>query len=343
MIDREVYKDYLLSVLPYAKLASNNNEIVCRCFYCDDHSRHLYISIPNDNNELSYYNCFRCPAKGIMTDKTLQEWNIYDDNIAKMLIDHNRNIKIHHKYINNNSIIYNTRIGNYISNIDIANTKLSYINNRLGISLSARDCIDLKIVLCIRDLLYINNINTYTRNISIIDEFNTSFIGFLSLDNRYINLRRIIDEGILYEGIDKRYINYDIYNANNIGYKFYIIPTTINLLLPYRIKLHIAEGPFDILSIYLNLRHKEYGIYASCNGMDYIGIFKQIILYIKTTYIELHIYPDNGNGGEEFKLRDIKSICIHMNIPLYIHRNIYNNEKDMGVPINRIKEKIYMI
>ena len=93
MIDKEVYTKFLLSHLPNAKIASGGSEVNCKCMYCSDNKRHMYVSIPKNPNDPSMYNCFKCGARGIVTDTVLQEWNTYDDSIAVALINHNKNIK----------------------------------------------------------------------------------------------------------------------------------------------------------------------------------------------------------------------------------------------------------
>jgi hypothetical protein len=300
----------------------------------------MYISIPENDNEPSKFNCFRCPAKGIVTDKTLTEWGIYDDNIAIMLINHNKNIK-GGRYIFQRDVA--RLVYRYSKRDKLTMDKLQFINNRLGTCLTIDDCLRLKIILNLKDLLTQNNITTYTRHESIVNELDLGFMGFLSLDNSFVNLRRIVAPGKVYHSIDQRYVNYNIFNKFDNAERFYTIPTTIDLSSTERIKLHIAEGPFDILSIYLNLRHQEPGIYTCIAGNNYIGILRHFILTMKLNYIELHVYPDEGNGGEESKMLSIVNFCNPMGIPIYIHRNRMPGEKDMGVPIERIQEEIYQI
>ena len=86
-----------------------------------------------------------------------------------------------------------------------------------------------------------------TRYPNIIDQLDHGFLGFLSYDNAFINMRNLDIVKDIYEGINRRYINYNIFNKYDNTNKFYVIPTNINM--EYPIKLHIAEGPFDALSI----------------------------------------------------------------------------------------------
>jgi hypothetical protein len=118
-------------------------------------------------------------------------------------------------------------------------------------------------------------------------------------------MRRTCDEGIVYKGIDKRYINYKIFDKFDTSERFYTIPTRVNLNNPYRTKIHIAEGPFDILSIYENLRHREEGIYTSIAGSNYKGLAMYFLERYKLPFTEIHFYPDNDNIASTSKINEI--------------------------------------
>ena len=137
----------------------------------------------------------------------------------------------------------------------------------------------------LKDLLRENHINNLTRDINIVDQLDINFLGFISIDNAFLNMRRLCNPGCVYSSIDKRYINYKIYDKFNTSQRFYTIPTTIDLATPNRIKIHIAEGPFDILSIYTNIRKGEPGIYTSVAGSNYIGVILYLLENIKITFI----------------------------------------------------------
>ena len=57
--------------------------------------------------------------------------------------------------------------------------------------------------------------------------------------------------------------------------------------------------------------------------------------------MEVHVYMDTDiSNSVIYELRDI---CEVFMLPLYIHKNMYPNEKDFGVPISRINESIQRI
>ena len=122
-MDPKYYMDTLLSELkPWAKRASGYKEIVTRCKYCSDskdqRQGHFYISNITED-EPSYYNCFKCPAQGLITPAKLMEWGIYDSNFLLELAEHNKRVlKFSKNQRFNNNIVYK------INNRSITDDKL---------------------------------------------------------------------------------------------------------------------------------------------------------------------------------------------------------------------------
>lgn len=343
-MDIQNYKNFLMSVIPSAKPASGGKFINCRCFNCPDSAdpshRHMYIKIPENQSEPSWYYCHLCHCSGIITHKTLIQWNIYNEKIAVELLEHNRKCSRSQKNIKYFDRSVYTISNTYTSDNDNTAIKLDYINKRLGTSFTYQELRDLKVILNLYDVLNSNHITNLTRDKSIVDQLDANFLGFLSIDNAFCNMRRLCDKGLVFESIDKRYINYKIFDKFDTSERFYTIPTRVDLNSPSRIKLHIAEGPFDILSIYKNIRHEEPGFYTSIAGSNYIG---QIMYFLETfmlPYVEIHLYPDNDQYGSMKSMERINQTLSIFNMPLYIHRNMYPGEKDFGVSPDHIDEQI---
>lgn len=344
MIDSYKYRNYLLSRIPTAKSASGGKVINCRCFECPDgksiNSKHFYISIPQAKDEPSLYYCHKCHCSGVVTYKKLIEWDIYDEAIAIEITEHNKVCSIksnNSKYFDRS--VYNL-INNYISDDEVTKTKLQYLNNRLGYTFTYQELMKLKICLNLNDLLMTNHIQKLTRDQSIVNQLDSNFLGFISIDNAFLNMRRLCPEGKLYKSIDSRYINYKIYDKFDTSERFYTIPTELDLSIPERIKINIAEGPFDILSIYKNLRKEERGIYTSIAGSNYMGIAMYFLQMFKLPYVELHYYPDNDKYGSNYVMSRIKSLLDPIGAPFYVHRNLATGQKDFGVSPDKIKESI---
>ena len=345
-MDINNYREFLLSNIPTARSASGGKFVACRCFYCPDgkskDTRHFYIHIPESNDDPSWYYCHKCHNTGIITNKTLLEWGVYDNNIGQELINHNKKCS----RLTKNSKYYNQivlNIKNIINDSDMTRVKLDYINNRLGQNFSIKDLSELKICLNLLDLLNGNYIDKFTRDPRVVEQLNANFLGFISIDNSFVNMRRLCDEGLVIKSIDNRYVNYKIYDKFDTSNRFYTIPTKVNLCNPERVKIHIAEGPFDILSIYTNLRNREPGIYTSIAGSNYLGITFYMLNTFKVPYFELHYYPDNDESGSKEVMDKMVHYLKPFNCPIYIHRNMYEGQKDFGVDLNHITESVILM
>lgn len=333
--------NFIKSSIPDAKEASGGKELVCHCRYCQDSKDHghMYIKVPQEKNDPILFHCFKCQTSGIVDSRTLIDWGIYDPvmglEVDKINKDASKNLR---------SSGYNRKwykFNNHVYDTDLALAKLEYINNRLGTNLSLDECLRNKIIFNLQDVLTFNNIKNYTRSNNIVEQLNYNFLGFLSLDNNFVNLRRLCDEGLVYDTIDKRYINYNIHGKQDNTEKMYILPTTIDLTDPRRVNIHIAEGPFDILSIRYNLRKNEDGIFAAITGSGYKGLVIHLINTFKIFYFNLHVYPDNDQFGGRKMIEELVDIIRPYGSILYEHRNTLEGEKDFGVPSDRINEVIY--
>ena len=57
-------------------------------------------------------------------------------------------------------------------------------------------------------------------------------------------------------------------------------------------------------------------------------------------YTEIHLYPDNDKYGSMDNMNRIANFIRPLQIPLYIHRNLYEGEKDFGVSKDKIIEQV---
>ena len=335
----EALKEYLI-LNNNAKTASGGREIVKRCHICGDSrdhtDAHMYIGV-RDN--VIVYNCFKCAAKGVVDAKFLHDIDCYDQNIIYLCQSQNVAARDSKQYSSGSLMRYNPKSLLFpISTNDFAAKKISYIQNRLGIQMDQSSISKFKIVLNLKEFLSFNGIDKYTRDPNMVDLIDKFFVGFLSMDNRYVILRRLVPEGKLPEYIDTRYVIYNIFGVNSSS-KFYVIPTEINTLAP--ISIHIAEGVFDIISIYSNLPRFENSIYGAISGNSYSSFINYIMMTYGLTSFDLHIYPDADVS--DYNMNKIKQNLSIFNIRIFIHRNGYQNEKDYGVRKDRIIDNIIRI
>lgn len=335
-MDAEYYAQFLLANLPVAKFASGRSEIVCRCQYCADSKNpnkgHFYISIPKNENDLSFFHCKKCGSFGMVTHNKLIEWGIYDPNIAVDLQVHNKNaLNNPVNFIYKRGVIHNIKY-NHITDDKLSRFKLKYINDRLGLKLDFDDCLREKIILNLSDLLGANKLEL-TRHPNIIEALDCNFVGFLSHDNSFVNMRNLEISDNLYEGIDRRYINYNLFKNMDNTNKFYAVPNNIDIMRP--VDIHIAEGPFDILSVYHNIiGHTNNQIFTSIGGNRYKGMIKYLITNLGIMLFNLHFYVDND--VPDYIIEDIAILLEPFQCHFYIHRNRFPGEKDYGVPSNKI-------
>lgn len=340
-MDANVYKNLLLATLkPWARPAGKNH-VLTRCKYCPDSKTyshgHFYISIPEDgSDEPSQFYCQKCHTGGYVTTQRLLEWGIVDEQLYSEIGQYNRRILSlpkNKKYVSLDILpISNSRI----TTDELTMKKLGYINSRIGVNLSIKDCVKNKIVFNLNDLLCENKLGI-TRDQRIIDSLDSYFIGFLSYDNAFINMRNLAKPGTVYHTIDKRYVNYNITNKADNTQRIYIIPNALNFNDPTPMELHMAEGPFDVLSIKYNLAKSTYNkIFGGVLGSGYKGLVRFVLTTLKIPNLIIHLYADQDI--DRFVIVDLAEFIRPFRIPLYLHRNTFPGQKDFGVPINQIRD-----
>lgn len=341
--------EYLLQNMRGAHIVSGGREINCNCPVCGESETirrstrkggHFYISIPQNNDEPMFYNCKRavCQASGIVTHQKLIEWSLPINNDVSVDLTkyNNRIFKLSKNFKYKDRMVYNLK--NYIQDSELSRIKLQYINTRLGLNLSYQDLIDNKITLNLFDVFNVNNIKEFTRHENILRELNDNFLGFISNDNAFINLKKLVDDGKVYKTIDMKYVKYNIFGKVDNTTSFYTIPTNLDITQP--INLRVAEGPFDILSVKYNLVKNNFNeVYVSVQGSNYLGCIKWYLLNIASPNINIHIYVDSDI--EDSYIQYMINQLYGLPYEVYIHRNLIG--KDMGVKLDKIKESIERI
>lgn len=336
----------LLKTLPVCKPTSNHKNWVIRCPYCGDSKTanhgHFSILIDINSNTPIIYRCFRCNESGILTNSTLEDLGIYlSSDIKNSLIYYN-------KYSSRNRISNNEPKNYKIPSWSLcANNlkKLLYINTRLGTSLTLEDCINYKIILSIKEFLEYNKIYYNQENHAMlksktIEELENNYVGFLSSNNNKITFRDISNNGFF-----GRYykITLDLYN--NSTNTFYALDAQYDLLYTDSIHVHITEGTFDILGVYLNINHNhlQNNLFLASCGFGFTRILKFLIYKGVTTNIILHVYADADKSDKEI-LNTFNNEFYNIWIDsIIIHRNIISGEKDYGVAKDRINDFSYKI
>lgn len=268
------------------------------------------------------------------------EWGCFDPEWISIISEHNREAvnMCSNLLLEIEDHIYNTIVVN--SDSELSKSKLNYVNQRLGLNLSIQEATDNGIVLDLISTLRANNISKITRDPRILKEISDNFVGFITFDKAYVNMRNLTEPGTLFHTIDEKYVNYNIYGKKNSSMKFITFPTYIDSSLP--VELHVGEGPFDALSIKYNLRNNAVpnAIYAAVTGNAYKGLIKHMICTLGIMNMNIHLYLDSDEAGK-YMLNDLLyDLQMYMN-PIWIHYNTIG--KDMGVKKEQIKESIERI
>lgn len=322
-----------LLTLPVCNVNSAKTEYTVRCPYCGDSRNsdhgHFSIHVDVDSDDPIMYRCLKCDVSGILNNNVLDELQLdIPVDIHDQLRNFNRKIIKKNKYVNNNNEsfivpMYKSTISN--------EKKLLYINTRLDTQFDYIQSHDLKVVFDLFEFLKFNEIKSIPgMNFNQLQILNDYYVGWLSTNNNCITFRRIVDSNKL-----KRYIKVIINPSNINGNTFYSIPNKIDLMYTNKINIHIAEGIFDITSVFANLQEMNLEnnyFYASC-GFGFLTIIRYLIYNGINTGLNIHIYSDNDKTDQDhinylFRKSNVSSWSDH----IYIHRNQFDHQKDYGVP-----------
>jgi len=314
-----------------AYVTSSGSHIRIRCPKCGDSKKnpthaHLYIKL-----EAPYpFYCQRCQGTGILLNQeNLNSFEVKDSNLKKELYKiakHNKK-----KFSSYAKKVYNFSYPTYDEKDKINQRKLAYLNDRIGTSFTMKDLSRFKIILNLYDFLNHNNVqNLSIRDDEFADLLDEFFIGFHSYDNNYIIMRNT-SQDVLQK---TRYYNYNILNNYDNSKRFYIIPNQINVLNK-KVKVVMAEGIFDILSIYHNIYNckDDNTIFVAVCGVGYNNV---ILNLAKQGFLEmdLEIYADKDQPLVYYKkLKEDLSYLLG-NQRIKVHYN--KMEKDFGVTKDKI-------
>ena len=336
-------KRKLMDIDSCIEVSGNPDQLQMRCPFCGDskkdpNKKRLYIKLNQDDpSSPIVYNCFNdnCDASGVLTASTLRSFNIHDMQLSGAVTAYNKNVvgKINKKlgYSSNNFNFEIPRPKNTANN----RLKKKYIEDRLGLKLTAQELVDLRVVFSITDFIDHNHLEYHAKPF-LYKLFENDYIGFLTAKKEFINLRDITNKNKL------RYYKYPIFKQLENTRKFYTLPSTIDILSNDKIVINVAEGVFDILGIYYHVYNKNTTniIYAAVCGAAYTIVLKHFIkMGFVGSNIVINIFSDQGIEPHTYRKMydDI--------IPWVGEINLFYNtkSKDCGVhkeDIELIKRKI---
>ena len=344
---KETIIERMLDELPVCKPSGDRTQWYVRCPYCGDsvHQNHGHLSIHidvDDDRDGMRWRCLKCNESGSVTREFLQDLGLYvEPEFAVDLRNYNRKAnRVAGRYLND-----------YIPTFKIPKPKDSkanyfkrkYLSDRLGWNFSLEDSHTFQIVYDLEQFLSFNGIDPLSlSNPKFRSNLQNNYVGFLSMNRNVITLRCILSKETMEKYKYYRYLKVELDPRNKNPNSFYHIPTPVPLLSREPLHVHIAEGIFDILGVYFGTTWKKnfpdgnHVFYGAC-GFGSFQILQNIIYSGLGYNIILHLYCDNDQSD----WREIRSLIAHPQIQVwvdkvYFHRNGYENEKDYGVPKDRI-------
>lgn len=339
MIPKQQIKEFLLQSLDDATMVSGGTEIAAPCPICGERRRKLYIGPFDSSDEPIRFNCFICKAHGFVDQYFLDTCGISAE-IDNSVLKANRGPGYATKTVSNRDRQYNLNY-HYITQNELTEFKLAYINQRLGTKLTYKDCADNKIVLNILDLLKSNGITYYSRPEQAMQQLNSYFIGFLTRSCSEVNMRNLVFNkpeinDSFHESMRCKYVNYKVFK-NTAENDFYILPCNIDITR--KVNVYIAEGPMDVLGIKYNLiKSTDNCLYIAGRGKAYENAILWVIKNLVTPYLEIHLFPDKDVSNSYIRNIILKYKIVFPMYRFFIHNNQYGNEKDYGVPEWKISD-----
>lgn len=281
-----------------------------RCPYCGDSPKnprdaHCYIKCSPDPSEPLQFKCFLCNRKGRVRKDFLDLLGV-DPKLSEQ-IDRQ-------KYNRISAFRENTDLKMIIGGPNLASRQVKYIESRLGTGFTFDDYDRFKIIW---DMKGIYDHITDQRVINTMPS-NTDSISFLS-DDKSMILNRSFQEEFRWRKV-KLFPN-DVTS-------FYTIKATLDLFTKDPIVVNIAEGIFDVLSIYKNFTDSPNSVHIATLGSDYTAAVDYAISkgFIGSNII-LKIYYDSNISGKKVasQLKQYKWAFGG----IFLYRNIIG--KDVGV------------
>ena len=307
-----------------------------KCFICGDskknpNKKRLGIKIDfNNPDEPILFHCFNCGAMGVFTPNMLSQLGV-DDKELSLSLRH-----MNHEVLKDDG----SRVNRYkntkevqiefppLYKRDSTITKIKYVRDRIG-QIEIEDFVKLKFVFNLIDFLRVNKIEPANEYVKMLSD---DYVGFVSVNNEYIIFRDITDQHKM------RYVKYNIFGVFDNTNSFYTIKNSLDIMSPEDIRISIAEGPFDIISLYYNIFNRDIRnniCIASCNG----NFSEPIKFYMRKGLVGSNImvdcYQDNDTRLNFKQMRnDFKPYLGGRSGNFSVYYNTMG--KDFGVPRDKI-------
>lgn len=335
-----------LKTVPRYHPNGDETQVTVKCPFCGDSTKsdhgHFSIKVDVNSGEPMWYKCFRadCEVKGVLTTRVLDMLGCKDPDTLIELDNYNKTINVNtdRDFVEKRGRSY--QIVNVIRSDN--QSKLEYLNQRLGIKFTPDVLRHFKIQLSLYSFLDINYIHSLPFSQHRCDLLDEYAICFLSMYEDYMICRDITKK--LLTGY-----RYTIYRTagkprpNDM--KLYSIPTELDLLDPNPAEINVAEGTFSVIGAYLHcdgIGHSaRNSIWLANCGSEYEKTILHVVKQYGLVDVIIHIWSDSEIGIEKYE-KLYNRIHKRMNIlGMYIH---YNTKKeDFGYAAEDIKIRTVQI
>lgn len=323
----EVKKHLLEEIEQNVEIFKRVNDIQyrIRCPFCGDsqsnpRDTHMYLKCDlNNPNEPILYNCFRgnCGAKGFVNNEFMKRLGI-DSKWIK---------ETSHMVYNKIPSYKEAKVELITGEVNMDSPQVKYVESRLGKGFIKEDYERMKII------WNWDGIIPYITSKSTLNTLpnNKESISFLSDDKSFI-LSRGFDEDCGWRKIG-------ILNKNG-GMSTYNMKSVFSLFTKDMIYINIAEGIFDILSVYKNFNDGENSVFIAALGSDYIGALNYAIgKGLIGNNVVVKIYIDDNISDDKLCHR-LRKYKYYFN-KISVFRNI--KYKDIGITLDKIELKEYPV
>ncbi len=309
--------DELLRCSPvYKKI--NNYQYRIRCPICGDSKKdatdsHCYIKCSYDPNEPILYNCFLCNSNG-----KVGKWFLEKMGANKRIID-----GVSTQRYNRIPSIKNTNLDILTGDPMINSPQIKYIEDRLGSGFTYEDYDKFKII------WNMDNIREHITDQKILNTLpnNKESISFISDDKTVMLTRTFLSSENDHQWRKIRIVPGD-------HYSYYVIKATLDLFTKEPLYVNIAEGIFDVMSVYKNFNDGPNSVFIAALGSDYMSALEFAINkgFVGSNII-IKIYIDNGINESQLTQRLKKYKWMFNSV--YVYKNIIG--KDVGEKLETIK------
>lgn len=320
----------------------DNVRILTRCPCCGDSSNpthaHFYLIIDPNSNTNAGYICFKCGEHGPVTADILDAMGIEDTTLKTGISKLNKTAdKISTKgYMEEQKMMH---FDFEIPMITKRDAKVAYLEHRLGRTFTTKELKEAKVITSLKHFLLLNHIGYRPFQPYLIERLERDFIGFLSFGNSHILFRDITNTH------DPSWVKYPILEESRANRVLYTMTNSLDPLSTGPIRINMAEGIMDTLSVAFNLDHKAGNELNVCLcGKQYRSFLRFLLdLGFCGSNIQINIFADNDmefnpKAKEKTDLSYFKKNLgrfkyIFGKITIYYNRK----QKDCGVPKNEIR------